>query len=71
MVTMSTDKLQMVCDQMEDDDPEAADDQPVSFVVWDTQVIPVPFPIIFIKSSCIIIHHEMLNLVYQLIIFLC
>ncbi|CAG9532218.1 unnamed protein product [Cercopithifilaria johnstoni] len=40
IVTMSTDKLQTVCNQMEDDDPEAEDDEPVSFVVWDTQVTP-------------------------------
>lgn len=42
MVRMSTDTLQTVCDQMEEDDPDAEDDEPVSFVVWNTQVAPVP-----------------------------
>lgn len=41
MVTMSADTLEAVCNQMEDDDPEAEDDKPVSFVVWNSQVTPV------------------------------
>ncbi|KAL3989437.1 hypothetical protein ACH3XW_27680 [Acanthocheilonema viteae] len=40
MVIMSADTLQTIYNQMEDDDPEAEDDEPVSFVVWDTQVAP-------------------------------
>ncbi|VDK75124.1 unnamed protein product [Litomosoides sigmodontis] len=40
MVTMSADTLQAVCNRMEDDDPEADDDKPVSFAVWNSQVAP-------------------------------
>ncbi|EFO22371.2 hypothetical protein LOAG_06115 [Loa loa] len=40
MVTLSTDILQTVCEQMEEDDPDAGDDEPVRLVVWNTQVIP-------------------------------
>uniref|UniRef100_A0A915Q1U8 Uncharacterized protein n=1 Tax=Setaria digitata TaxID=48799 RepID=A0A915Q1U8_9BILA len=40
MVTMSMDTLLKIYNQMEKDDPQAEDDQPVSFVVWNTQVAP-------------------------------
>nr|CRZ21952.1 Bm7993 [Brugia malayi] len=40
MVTLPMDILQTICNEMEDDDPEAEDDEPVSLVVWNTQVAP-------------------------------
>ncbi|VDO15095.1 unnamed protein product [Brugia timori] len=43
MVTLPMDILQTICNEMEDDDPEAEDDEPVSLVVWNTQVAPVLF----------------------------
>ncbi|MCP9263374.1 hypothetical protein DINM_006185 [Dirofilaria immitis] len=36
-VTMTTDTLQNICYRMEEDDPEAKDEEPVNFVVWNTQ----------------------------------
>ncbi|VDK69724.1 unnamed protein product [Onchocerca ochengi] len=35
---MTTDILQKMCDQMEEDHPEAEDDEPISFVVLNEQL---------------------------------